>query len=109
NWAMEIPCYVFTGGGFPSDECYSTIQGTSMSTPHVSAVLALIASSDGGARGNPDRLERTLKSSAREFRGNQTRAISASDRSPGDLSGPAGPACTTRYCHLGGEPIRDSE
>ena len=106
NWAVEIPCYLFTGGGFPSDQCYSTIQGTSMATPHVSAVLALIASSDDGARGNPDRLERTLKRSVREIRGNETRAISATDKSPGDLSGLG---CTTGYCHLGGETIRDSE
>ena len=44
NWALEIPCFLLTGGGFPANQCYSTIQGTSMATPHASAVLALIAS-----------------------------------------------------------------
>src|SRR5262245_5916912 len=32
NWATGIPCYVFTS---PDGQCYSSIQGTSMATPHV--------------------------------------------------------------------------
>ncbi|OLC84524.1 MAG: hypothetical protein AUH72_01630 [Acidobacteria bacterium 13_1_40CM_4_65_8] len=43
NWATQIDCFVFTGGGFPADQCYSTIQGTSMAAPHATAVVALIA------------------------------------------------------------------
>jgi subtilisin family serine protease len=53
NWALEIPCYYGLGAEFYPDECYSTIQGTSMATPHVSAVLALIASSKKWTRHNP--------------------------------------------------------
>jgi subtilisin family serine protease len=44
NWALQIPCFEINGGGFPAHQCYSTIQGTSMATPHASAVMALIAS-----------------------------------------------------------------
>jgi len=42
---VEIPCFIFTAeSGFPPGQCYSTIQGTSMATPHVSAAFALTAS-----------------------------------------------------------------
>jgi len=106
NWALEIPCFTFTGGGFPANQCYSTIQGTSMATPHVSGTLALIASSDPSARHNPDKLERILKNSARKVSGNQTQPVSATDKSPGDLTGAQ---CPTGYCHLGGAPISDDD
>jgi subtilisin family serine protease len=107
NWALEIPCFTFSpAAGFPADQCYSTIQGTSMATPHVSAVLALIASNQPTARGNPDRLARILKNSARKITGNQTRALDANDKSPGDLTGVA---CATGYCHLGGRLVTDLE
>ena len=51
NWGIEVPCFVVNRAGFPTDQCYSTIQGTSMATPHVAATLALIASNNAGARG----------------------------------------------------------
>ena len=60
NWALEIPCFTFTGGGFPADQCYSTIQGTSMATPHASAVLALIASAKPNLAHNPAGLVKQL-------------------------------------------------
>ena len=45
TFAPEIPCATFTAGsGFPPNQCYSTIQGTSMAAPHVAADLALIKS-----------------------------------------------------------------
>jgi hypothetical protein len=106
NWATEIPCFTFDGGGFPADQCYSTIQGTSMATPHASAVLALIASARPNLRGNVDGLVRVLESTARTVRGNTTPAVSATDTSAGDASGVA---CTTGYCHLGGPAVPDKE
>jgi subtilisin family serine protease len=106
NWAVQIPCFTLTLPGFRADQCYSTIQGTSMATPHVSAAAALIASTNASARGNPALLQRLLKSSARHLTGNQTRVLDPQDRSKGDLSG--GP-CVTGYCHLGGEAVSDAE
>jgi subtilisin family serine protease len=106
NWAVQTQCFTFSAGGFPPNQCYSTLQGTSMSTPHVVGVLALIASADRSARGNPDRLEQILRASARKVVGNRTQVLSATDTSPGDLSGVA---CTTGYCHLGGEAVTDRE
>jgi subtilisin family serine protease len=106
NWALEIPCFVNLGPEFYPDECYSTIQGTSMATPHVSAVLALIASSNRFARNHPLVLIGILKLSAQNIHGNTTPALSASDTSAGDRTGLA---CPTGYCHLGGQPISDSD
>lgn len=105
NWAVEIPCYTFTGGGFPAGQCYSTIQGTSMATPHVSAVLALIASRNRG-RHNPDDLVRQLKESAQDIHGNATPGLSATDTSVADGTGVA---CSTGYCYLGGPAISDHD
>ena len=107
NWALEIPCAYFAPPTqFYPYECYSTIQGTSMATPHVSAVLALIASTHPRLRHRPEALVRLLKDGAREVRGNTMRPLSARDTSPGDRTGVA---CPTGYCHLGGEAIEDEE
>jgi subtilisin family serine protease len=106
NWALLVPCFVFTGGGFPANQCYSTIQGTSMAAPHVSATAALVASARPEARHNPDRLVSILKSRAQRIEGNQTEVLSATDTSPADL---LGTACPTGYCHLGGPSVPDSE
>ena len=77
-----------------------------MATPHVSAVLALIASANRSARHNPDRLVRILKDSAQDIRGNVTPPLSATDLSAGDRTGLA---CDTGYCHLGGKAISDRD
>ena len=106
NWALEIPCYYNIGIQFYQDTCYSTIQGTSMATPHVSGVLAMIASANPRARHNVDRLVDILKDSAQHIGGNTTPALSATDLSAGDRTGLL---CYTGYCHLGGPAIRDSE
>jgi subtilisin family serine protease len=107
NWALEIPCYTFDPNPFfYSDNCYSSIQGTSMATPHASAVLALIASNFPRARHHPVILIGLLKAGATRIDGNTTPALSASDTSPGDLSGIA---CSSGYCHLGGRPISDND
>jgi subtilisin family serine protease len=104
NWAVDIPCYTFIGGGFPADQCYSSIQGTSMATPHVSAALALIASTYPYLRHNPDKLVFILKSGAKAVGPNATPPLSKKDITPGDLTGVA---CIGGYCHLGGSPISD--
>jgi subtilisin family serine protease len=106
NWATDVPCFIFAKGtGFTPDQCYSSIQGTSMATPHVSAVLALIASARPALRGKPDRLVAALKSTTRNAR-NLTQVLSAGDRSRGDLGGPA---CDSGYCHLGGPAVSNAD
>jgi len=106
NWALEIPCFEINGGGFPAHQCYSTIQGTSMATPHASAVLALIASAKPNLAHNPDGLVKQLTKTASKAKGNTTPGLSATDLSGGDS---AGGTCTTGYCHLGGPAIPDKE
>ena len=105
NWAVEIPCFVFTGGGFPANQCYSTIQGTSMAAPHATAVVALIASAVPLVRHFPPIIEVWLKATATNA-SNRTQPLSATDTSAGDLTGVA---CATGYCHLGGAAISDRE
>jgi lantibiotic leader peptide-processing serine protease len=107
NWAVEIPCFTFTrGSGFPQGECYSTIQGTSMAAPQVSGSLALVASAHPSLRKHPAALIARLKSLANGNPHNFTRVLSATDTSPGDLSGLR---CPTRFCHLGGPAVSDSD
>lgn len=107
NWSTEIPCFTFSKpSGFPPNNCYTAIQGTSMAAPHVSAALALEAAAHPGLRGNPAGLEQRLYASARTPGANHTRALSATDKSPGDLYGDA---CVTGYCHLEGPRISSSE
>jgi len=106
NWAMSIPCYFDLPGFYPG-ECYSTIQGTSMAAPEVSGVLALIASAKPAIAHNPAALVAAMKLSATRLWGNNpTPPLSATDTSPGDLTGVP---CPTGYCHLGGSPIPDAE
>ena len=83
NWALEIPCYFNLGPQFYPNECYSTIQGTSMATPHASAVLALIASARPSIAHNVDALVNALEEGAREIHGNTTPGLSATDTSAG--------------------------
>ncbi|MGZ4612264.1 MAG: S8 family serine peptidase [Kineosporiaceae bacterium] len=107
NWAVEIPCYTFTAvPGFPPGECYSTIQGTSMATPHVSAALALIASAHPALRHKPPLIVSRLLRLANDNVHNSTKVLSAGDTSPADLTGAA---CPTGYCHLGGARISDAD
>ena len=104
---MEIPCFTFsTGSGFPQGECYSTIQGTSMAAPQVSGALALIASAHPSLRKHPGALTARLKALANDNPHNYTQPLSATDTSPGDLTGLP---CPTGYCHLGGPRIPDSD
>ncbi len=107
NWALEIPCAYFEPPTpFYPYECYSTIQGTSMATPHVSAVLALIASTHPKLRHKPAALIGLMRDGARQVRGNTMRPLSATDTSPGDR---ITLDCPTGYCHLGGAAISDRE
>jgi hypothetical protein len=107
NWAVEIPCFTFTtGSGFPQGECYSTIQGTSMAAPQVVGSLALIASAHPSLRKHPGALIARMKRLANDNVHNNTRAISRTDTSPGDLSGLP---CDIGFCHLSGPRISDSD
>jgi lantibiotic leader peptide-processing serine protease len=106
NWATQIDCFTIAGGGFPANQCYTSIQGTSMATPHVAAALALIASAHPSLRGDVGSLVARLKSSAVSPGSNLTQVLSATDTSPGDLSGVA---CASGYCHLGGATISNAE
>jgi lantibiotic leader peptide-processing serine protease len=106
NWALEIPCFVFTGGGFPPDQCYSTIQGTSMAAPHAAAVAALAASAFPILRHRPLLLKVWLEVTAEDPGPNTTRPLSATDLSAGDLTGML---CSNGYCHLGGAAISKNE
>ena len=104
NWAQEIPCYVNVGVGY-ANECYTSIQGTSMATPHVSAVAGLIASYDAELRHKPQAILDALRDGARQAK-NYTPPMSATDKSAGDLTGLP---CDSGYCHLGGKAISDDE
>ena len=106
NWGIVIPCYALSGGPFSGDACYSTIQGTSMAAPHVSAALSLIASRNPELRHKPRSLIALLKEGAQDIEGNATPPLSASDKSGGDLTGGS---CPDGSCHLGGEAISDEE
>jgi subtilisin family serine protease len=107
NWATQIPCFFFSSAaGFHEGQCYSTIQGTSMAAPHVAASLALVASANPSLRRRPGALLARLKARANTGVHNLTRALSATDTSPGDLTGLP---CVTGYCHLEGPRIPDRE
>jgi subtilisin family serine protease len=107
NWATQIPCFFLSSAaGFHDGQCYSTIQGTSMAAPHVAASLALVASAHPSLRKHPGALLSRLQAHANTDVHNLTRALSATDTSPGDLTGLP---CTTGYCHLEGPTISDSD
>jgi subtilisin family serine protease len=107
NWAQSIPCFMFDNQPeFQPDQCYSTIQGTSMATPHASAVMALMISAHPGLRHRVPTLIKRLRNTAEKITGNETPGVSATDTSPADLTGAP---CPGGYCHLGGPAIPDSE
>jgi len=107
NWATQIPCFFLSSAaGFHDGQCYSTIQGTSMAAPHVAASLALVASAHPSLRKHPAALLSRLQAHANTDVHNLTRALSATDTSPGDLTGLP---CTTGYCHLEGPRVSDSD
>ncbi len=77
-----------------------------MAAPQVAAVAGpdrqrppVAAQAPGGADHPPQGL-------ANDSPHNYTRALSATDTSPGDLTGLP---CATGYCHLGGPRISDSD
>jgi lantibiotic leader peptide-processing serine protease len=107
NFGLSIPCFTFTNGShFYTNQCYSTIQGTSMAAPHVTAAIALVASAEPALRGDVGRLVQRVEAMAIDPGPNFTQPVSPTDTSPGDLSGVP---CETGYCHLGGEPIPNDE
>ena len=106
NFAQEIPCFTLNGTkGFPSNQCYTSIQGTSMAAPQAVGVLALILSAHPELASNPSGLVSMLKSNAKAG-SNTTPGLSATDTSPGDATGVP---CPTGYCHFGGSAITSAE
>jgi subtilisin family serine protease len=106
NFALQIPCFVLNStAGFPKNQCYTSIQGTSMAAPQAVGVLALILSAHPELANNPDGLVALLKANAVPG-SNTTPGLSATDTSPGDRTGVA---CPTGYCHFGGSAIANSE
>lgn len=106
NWATQIPCFLLNGTpGFPNDQCYTSIQGTSMAAPQAVGVLALILSARPKLADDPERLVALLKANAKSAR-NTTPGLSATDTSGGDRTGGT---CNTGYCHLGGDAISSSD
>jgi subtilisin family serine protease len=107
NFAQAIPCATFpAGSGFPPNQCYSTIQGTSMAAPHVAAALALIKSVHPSW--GPAQLVAKLTASTTHPH-NLTPGLAAGDTSKGDLTALYPDRCTSGYCHLGGPAISDSD
>ena len=77
-----------------------------MAAPQVVGSLALIASAHKSLRKHPGALIARLKKLANDDPTTYTRALSATDTSPGDLTGLP---CDIGYCHLEGPRIPDSE
>jgi hypothetical protein len=107
NWATQIHCFTFSASsGFPANQCYTAIQGTSMAAPHVAAALAMLASAHPLARKQVGTLVGLLKTEAIDPGPNFTPVVSATDRLPGDLNRVA---CPTGFCHLGGPAISNRD
>lgn len=105
NWAPimdQIPCFDLSGFSGFTDDCYTSIQGTSMASPHVAGVMAQVLSDRVDLRKNPKLLLAHVKANARQLNRNKTPPLSPTDTSKGDRTGIA---CDTGYCHLGGDPI----
>jgi hypothetical protein len=66
----------------------------------------LVASAHPSLRKHPAALIARLKSLANGNPHNFTQVLSATDTSPGDLSGLP---CDTGFCHLGGPAVSDSD
>ena len=106
NFATQIPCFILNStAGFPKNQCYTGIQGTSMAAPQAVGVLSLILSAHPELSNNPSGLVSMLKSNATAG-SNTTPGLSATDTSPGDATGVA---CPTGYCHFGGSAITNTE
>jgi len=107
NYATEIPCFTFTGDPtFPDNQCYAIIQGTSMATPHISAVAAVVLSTHPEAYKDPQTLYNLLVKGSNKITGNTTPPVSKKDTSNTDLTNAA---CPGGYCHLGGAAISDAD
>lgn len=106
NWAIEIPCFDLSSISGFTDDCYTSIQGTSMSSPAVVGAAAQVLSARPDIRKAPKQLLQFLQATATQLDNNRTPPLSATDTSAGDLTGLP---CDTGYCHLGGDRIPSRE
>jgi Subtilase family len=106
NFATQIDCFRLNSTqGFPKNQCYTSIQGTSMAAPQAVGVLALILSANPGISASS--LVSLMKANAvMPSQANAMPGLSATDTSGGDRTGGT---CPTGYCHLGGPAIVNSE
>src|SRR5215217_7484587 len=85
----DFACFEYDGATF------GWFQGTSMSSPQVSGVAALVLAAKPGLREHPDLLAAQLKGTARKGIVNHTGKSSASTGAVWD-----GTSCGTGYCHV---------
>jgi subtilisin family serine protease len=109
NWSVytgQIPCFDLSSFPGFTDQCYTSIQGTSMSAPHVAGVMAQVLSARPDLRKAPKQLLAHVAAAARKDLRNKTPGLSPTDTSPGDRTGID---CPTGSCHLGGPAISNDK
>ena len=106
NWALQIPCFVFNGGGFSGRRVLHHDPGNLDGD----AARVRGAGADRQRQAEPrtrsDRAGQPADQDGRRVKGNTTPGLSATDLSAGDSGGAT---CTTGYCHLGGPAISDKD
>ncbi len=92
----DFACFQYDGATF------GWFQGTSMSSPQVAGVAALVLAAKPALQEHPDQLAAQLKATARKGIVNHTGKSSASTGAAWD-----GTPCATGYCHVTFTDVRD--